>query len=363
MGIKLSNRLGLQSPFFQSGPLPDHDHCGYEVACQMLLYSLNEGRNDKTHLQWDTFRQLRTSFSNFSRASNQANLNNVAINDNRGSYQRIGNDSCGSFWFVRFRSGCKNRMGQNTKQNKAFSTDLILAIIEEANSRIKAADSIEEQLRWMAFTCYSAISYVISLRGNEGFLLDLDGLNRHNSESLKDHFIIALLGKMKGEANGEAHLIPCINETSSGIPIRKLVFRLIKKKRKLGFVDGPAISDVNGKLFHSRDINDMLISILVHLFKRSPDLFPVEIILKVSKSNDIEETLSGSYACFRSFRRASDSRALEKRKDLEQDDVEVVNRWRAVELARGKRPNLPMKQHYADVQVLLLPFLRYTKAM
>lgn len=191
MGIKLSNRLGLQTPFCQSRPLPPYDHCGYEVACQMLLYSLNEGRNEKSHLQWDTIRQLRTSFSNFSRASNQANLNNIAINDNRGLYQRIGNDPCGSFWFARFRAGCKNRMGQNTKQNKAFSTDLVLAIIEEANARIKAADSFEEKHRWIAFCCYSAISYVISLRGNEGFLLDLDGLNRHNSDSRKDYFIIA----------------------------------------------------------------------------------------------------------------------------------------------------------------------------
>lgn len=82
-------------------------------------------------------------------------------------------------------------MGQNTKQNKAFSTDLVLAIIEEANARIKAADSFEEKHRWIAFCCYSAISYVISLRGNEGFLLDLDGLNRHNSDSRKDYFIIA----------------------------------------------------------------------------------------------------------------------------------------------------------------------------
>ena len=128
-------------------------------------------------------------------------------------------------------------------------------------------------------------------------------------------------------------------------------------------MDGPAISDVEGKLFHSRDINDMLISVLVHIFKSSPDLFPVEVVSKVSKSKDIEETLSSSSACFRSFRRASDSRAIEKRQDLEQDDVEVVNRWRAVELAKGKRPNLPMKQHYADVQVLLRPFLRYTTAM
>ena len=195
--------------------------------------------------------------------------------------------------------------------------------------------------------------------------MDLDGLNRHNTEQLKqkEYFIIALLGKIKGEANGEAHLIPCINSTSSGIQIQKIVFRLLKQKKKLGFVDGPAISDSSGKLFHSRDINDMLISILSKLYNDSADLFPIDIVTKISKTKEIEETLSSAYGCFRSFRRASDSRAIEKRKDLEQDDVEIVNRWRAVESAKGKRPNLPMKQHYVDVQVLLHPFLRYTTAM
>lgn len=33
----------------------------------------------------------------------------------------------------------------------------------------------------VVFSCYATLSYVISLRGNEGFLLDLDGMSRHTS--------------------------------------------------------------------------------------------------------------------------------------------------------------------------------------
>ena len=48
---------------------------------------------------------------------------------------------------------------------------------------------------------------------------------------------------------------------------------------------------------------------------------------------------------------------------MEKEDLDIVNHWRSVENAKRKRPNLPMKHHYADVQVLLQPFLRYTYGM
>ena len=361
---RFSERLGLSGPYSQIQSLPNYDHCGYEVACQILLHSLNPGRNNHNHVQWDTIRQLRTCFSNFVRSSNAANQFTLAINDNRGAYQRIGNDVCGSFWFSRFRSGCKNRMGQFSKQNKDFSIPLLLAILEEGDRLYRQSSSLEDAHKWSIFLCYSALSYVISLRGNEVFFLDLDGLNTYNPPHLsQDHFVIALLGKIKGEANIASHLIPCINVTSSGIQICKIVMRVVKQKQQLGFFDGPALSGIHGKLYHQRDINDMLLTILESLYLRDPSLFPIDIVKKITSEKDLKEQFSSWYACYRSFRRTSDSRALDKKNEMEKEDVDIVNRWKTIEASKGKRPNLPMKQHYADLQVLLQPFLRYTKAM
>ena len=42
--MNFSSRLGLSGPYSQPMTLPDFDHCGYEIACQMLLYSLNPGK-------------------------------------------------------------------------------------------------------------------------------------------------------------------------------------------------------------------------------------------------------------------------------------------------------------------------------
>ena len=39
LAIKLSGLVGLKGPCKHEGPLPDFDHCGYEAAIDMLLYS------------------------------------------------------------------------------------------------------------------------------------------------------------------------------------------------------------------------------------------------------------------------------------------------------------------------------------
>jgi hypothetical protein len=64
MGLRLSGLVGLQGPYIHEGPLPDYDHCGYEVAAQVLLYSKREGRTVKDHVQFDTIRKVRTVYSN-----------------------------------------------------------------------------------------------------------------------------------------------------------------------------------------------------------------------------------------------------------------------------------------------------------
>ena len=134
-------------------------------------------------------------------------------------------------------------------------------------------------------------------------------------------------------------------------------------KRKLGFTDGPAISNVKGKMINSRDINNTLWDLLESIFEEDKSLFPSDIILKVEEADDIREGLSEIYACFRTFRRTSDTQALNRKNELQTEDIDIVNRWRSVEVAKGKGPNLPMKHHYADIQILLEPFLCYTRAM
>ena len=287
MQITMSEQVGLLGPFEQTSTLPLYDHCGYEVAIGMLLYSTRPGRYSNTHLQFDTVRKLRSSFSDFIRASPDSNFSTLAMGDSKGNYQRLVSDPCASFWFKRFIEGMRNRMGQLIKPNRALAHPLIIKLIKCIELRSNTEPYQEERHIWLVFLSYVTVTYVLSLRGAEGFLLDLKGLNKHWKRGSQHYTIIPLLGKFKGEHQESQHLIPCVNCTESGINVRAILRRLIQTKRNLGFKDGPAISDFRGKLLTTRDLDDMLIEILTNIYLEDKTLFPPDIMS--------EEDISSNY--------------------------------------------------------------------
>ena len=118
--LEISRRLNLDGPFYPPGPLPSYDHCGYEVAIMMVVESLGKGRHSETHKQWDTKRKMRSTFSNQIWAAAISNFSSLTLADTQGSkYQRLAPDPCGSLWFQRFMVGCKKRMGQDWRPNRA----------------------------------------------------------------------------------------------------------------------------------------------------------------------------------------------------------------------------------------------------
>jgi len=162
-----------------------------------------------------------------------------------------------------------------------------------------------------------------------------------------------LLGKLKGEHHDLQHLIPCCNRTSTGINVRRTLDRLIELKRSANLTQGPAISTVDGKVLSSKTMDDILHAVLIDIFITDDTLFPPNI--------DSVEKVRNSYQCFRTFRRSSATRATEQ--GVSSSDTNVINRWKVEENSKGKRPAIGMHQHYTQIDLLVKPFLRYTKAM
>jgi hypothetical protein len=281
----------------------------------MLLHSRRPGAYSDSYTQFEKIRKLRSEFSNHCQASAKANQISLALGDQKGRYQRFATDPCSSFWFYRFIEGARNRMGQDWRPNKAISIELLLLLLESADGKVLGAVSTREKNRWTVFHTYVTVCYTVSLRGCEGFLLDLAGLNRKFNAGSDKYIVIALLGKIKGKSGDRAHLLQCVPLTSSGIDVRKSVSRLMALKQTQGYEDGPAISDERERVLSHRALNDSLLEVLEDLFDSDREVFSTWIPDK--------ETLRKRIQVYRTLRRTSDTRALEQK--VAQSDIDVVN--------------------------------------
>ena len=136
----------------------------------------------------------------------------------------------------------------------------------------------------------------------------------------------------------------------SGINVKYTIQRLVNITRDVGITKGPAISDSKGFLLASRDLDNMLHEILTEIFEMDSSLFPPTITAP--------EEIIESYRVNRSLRRTANTRALEEKVDGE--EINLVNKWEQMG-ATGKRMNSqPMKHHYAQFDLLIKPFKRYT---
>ena len=343
--------VGLSNVFVSKGPMPEDDHCGYQIAIAMILYSTRPGRHSKEYTQFDTIRHLRSAHSSFELSGALNSINHLSLSSAGGFQRDILQLSTATVWFKRFFEGCRSRMGQISKPNLALPTDLIVRILKRIEEEVSITVSKEEKFDGIIFGTYVMISYVLSLRGSEGLMLNLSALTRE-SDSKRSYCIIPLKGKFKGESAERDHILPCCLRTSSNIDVAKWL-KMVKLVHKMaGRSGGPAITNWNGSILTSSDLDDNLTRHLEELFLDGAS-FPLEI-----KSTD---DISERFSVFRSFRRASNTRAINMK--VNSNDIDVVNRWKSIEGAQGKKPSRPMRQHYAEVGALIQPFLRYTTAM
>ena len=128
----------------------------------------------------------------------EANSKPSALLDEQGSYRKLVTDKCGSLWFSRFVKVLQSRMGQIWKLNKALLVVQIVELVQRAEARYKLAVTKEEKNVWSCFMVYATLSYVLSLRGTEGFMIDLASLNKHKDRNDGTYFTVGLMGRIKG---------------------------------------------------------------------------------------------------------------------------------------------------------------------
>ena len=166
----------------------------------------------------------------------------------------------------------------------------MLKLIKAIKGRFTLANTSEERNKWSAFLRYVVVSYVLSLRGVEGFMLDIDLTYRLRDRNDGSYQTIGLMRRVKEETHDRCHLVLWVTMTGSGIQVRKILMRHLRLKKSQGLTSGPAISNKRRKLLLSREIIKMLIEALENLYEDKPSECSLEV--------DSKDKLADAYHCF-----------------------------------------------------------------
>ncbi len=152
----------------------------------------------------------------------------------------------------------------------------LLALIDEDAKEAERLGMKADANEFWKVGAYVCMLTAASLRGHEGFYLDLAGVRKHLSKGsfgvvpkgnirstvlteeacLKlPHVTICLLGNFKGKTGVDHHLITVANKTSSGLCPRWWIEKLVEVCEHKGRRDGPAFATPYGCLASSPDYN------------------------------------------------------------------------------------------------------------
>jgi hypothetical protein len=343
----------MRLPYEPLGPMPVDDLTGHRAAIQMLLCSLEAGAYSKDYKQFDTIRKLRSSFSNAWGASARGMLFNVSTGKEDRKKDRLTQCPTDSEWFGRFQLGCKKRMGQDVRPQLGLSIDVMKEYMKRLENKWLLTNDDDERDLLCSVGAYSAMTYAASLRGNEGFLLDLFGLRQHivkGKHDLEDpHVAAPLLGRLKGEDGERYHMLLMASVTHSGLKIRHWLEQLVSMRERQGRFHGPAFCDDDGQVAKMSDYEEIFYEILHEIQDERPDLIGPDV--------NIEQV----YGFYRSFRRGATTRAREV--GVSEIDIDLINRWRQIERAQGTKPSLAIRDHYTEVVQLKSSRLRFSRPL
>lgn len=348
--LRTQNQYGFRIGLPRMGPFPTTDTFGYGLAIVTVLDSLEGGRYASTK-QFATVRHFRSAFGSVWDASSEAvHLDFSTISDDKKHSQRFTQSPSSSFWFKKFMTGMALRMGATVKQDMAITPTLARAVSYHA---LQHARNPTHPLRREMLLLGGAVNigFVGGLRGPELFLMDVAGTKAHiekgkNLSGAKAHVIMALLGRFKGESGERFHLIPMASKTRSGFTPRwwfEILLSLCESEHRS---HGPILAKEGGEGYSLKEMNEIFWIVLEELQEDRPELFGGPV--------DIRDT----YSLMRSLRRGSDTEAV--RLKIDNKAIDLMHRWSTVESARGKQASMPMRDHYAQVCLLLDLYLDFS---
>jgi hypothetical protein len=180
--------------------------------------------------------------------------------------------------------------------------------------------------------------------------IDLGGLIKYleaGSGHLEcPHVIVAVLGRLKGETGERYHMMVMARESRSGIVGGIWADQAVEVNQSIDHDKGWVFTKGRARQAKIANFEDEFINRLEGLRTVRPGLFEPRI------------DILAAYSLFRSLRRGLNTEAI--RNKLEATIMDMNNRWRKFERARGRMPSLSMQQHYTQMQGVLVALWAYS---
>ena len=240
-GIKYMSELGLSAEKIlpPMGPWPLEDTVGMGYAVVILRRLLEKGCTTETVL-FQTSRKTRAAISNLWHASLDGGSSAMMV---KGKTKVIESKSpTNGAWFEKFMAGFHNRVGDQTRPDRAISLEVMIKLQNRLASDFEKASTSGDEVAMLKIACLGAFAiwaYCGGLRGEEIVLAHLGGIRRYWDEARgvkTPHVPLALRGRFKGKVGKQWHYLPLADETHSGLKpyewTNLLIIILEKKSRR-----------------------------------------------------------------------------------------------------------------------------------
>ena len=342
--------FGFDQPLPALGPFPIGDLCGMKMACLSLDASLRKGRY-ADHLQWDSMRATPGAISNMWRAGIDSTGGSVLAKDEKKLY--VTSNPARTEWFERFMKGAKLRIGVIKRRNFALTSEMLHALLELLEKNWVESELSSEKKSIEELATFVLAEYCAGLRGEEVPLISLAGMLQYWEATRlhhTPHVMLTLRGLFKGETGERWHLMPIADETRTRLPVRRWFGRLIGRLvHEEGRTDGWLFQRDNGKRGKISDYDGMFKEYMDRVKDEFPGLIP----------DNVNPLLDMSL--WRSGRRGSTTEVSNQK--LDQVAIDMNNRWRKRERAKGGDPSMGMRELYTQIEHSLFTFLRYSQCL
>lgn len=355
--IRLSQEMELLPLEIARGPWPLNDSQGFQLAMVILKGSQEPGRYSDTHQQFDTVRRFRTVHHHMYESSIVAHNGSCCFEGEKDRPYTLSTSPTNSLLHRRFIQGLEERMGREVRQQKGLSTEVLGEILGNYRLDLQSPIVSRDRKRFIIIAgAYFALLFGASLRGNEGLMLESQGLCKYISvgkdmqKAEDSHVLAPLLGRFKSETGERLVLVVIASISKSGLEFRwwlEMLARLLILEG-LNKQAGPAFCSRDGAIVSSRELNDEFIEQCAKV-QKDTNLIPNEVYVDIA------------FGTYRSFRIGANTRATEQK--VSPKIRNLMNRWSDIERKGAGKPSFKMMDHYLDISQMLETYLTYSRAL